>query len=81
MATIRTMASKDNDRLSLPCLCAMSELIMRGKTVAEAAEILAVSQAAIKKNLQEARNLLKVCAPEAVKAWINAKGAKTAFHR
>ena len=75
------MSTKKDDRLSLPCLSAMSDLIMRGKTVAEAAEILAVSQAAIRKNLREARNLLKVCAPEAVKAWINAKGAKTAFHR
>ena len=58
------MSTKKDDRLSLPCLCAMSELIMRGKTVAEAAEILAVSQAAIRKNLREARNLLKVCAPD-----------------
>ena len=64
--------SKKDDRLSLPCLCAMSELLMRGKTVAEAAEILAVSQAAIRKNLQEARNLLKVCAPEAVEQWLAA---------
>jgi predicted transcriptional regulator len=54
----------------------MSELIMRGKTVAEAAEILAVSQAAIRKNLQEARNLLKVCAPEAVEQWLAAARSK-----
>ncbi len=64
--------SKKDDRLSLPCLCAMSELLMRGKTVAEAAEILNVSRAAVSASLAEARNLLKVCAPEAVEQWLAA---------
>lgn len=74
------MSTKD-DRLSLPCLCAMSELLMRGKTVEEATEILAVSRASVSASLAEARELLKVCAPEVVEQWLNAKGANAAFRR
>lgn len=64
--------SNKADRLSLPCLCAMSELIMRGKTVAEAAEILNVSRAAAASNLAHARDILKALAPEAIEEWLSA---------